>query len=108
MKRTLIVFCVAVASLVLVARAQVSQNLRGRAPAARTTASTFRLVEAGIPEMRAALASGHYPQRAAADRARVRVRAGHETAHGAASRRVIHTGDQEWRCSLRQTSLFVS
>src|SRR5438093_4299214 len=59
MKRALIVSCLGILAAALVARGQVPQNLEGRPPA-----TTFRIVEAGIPEMRAAMAAGRLTSRA--------------------------------------------
>jgi len=65
MKRTLIVSCVGVVAATLVARGQALQDREGRPPAAaRPAAGAFRIVEAGIPEMRAAMASGGLTSRA--------------------------------------------
>jgi len=65
MKRTLIVSCLGILAAALVARGEVPQNLEGRPPAtARPRATSFRIVEAGIPEMRAAMAAGRLTSRA--------------------------------------------
>ena len=65
MKRALIVSCLGILAAALVARGQGPQNLEGRPPAAaRPPATTFRIVEAGIPEMRAAMAAGRLTSRA--------------------------------------------
>ena len=59
MKRTLIGSCLGILAAALVARGEVPQKLKGRPPAtARPSATSFRIVEAGIPEMRAAMAAG--------------------------------------------------
>src|SRR5947207_2827474 len=65
MKRALIVSCLGILAAALVARGQVPRNLEGRPPAAaRPPATTFRIVEAGIPEMQAAMAAGRLTSRA--------------------------------------------
>ena len=59
MKGTLIGSCLGILAAALVARGEVPQKLKGRPPAtARPSATSFRIVEAGIPEMRAAMAAG--------------------------------------------------
>ena len=59
MKRTLIGSCLGILAAALVARGEVPQKLKGRPPAtARPSGTSFRIVEAGIPEMRAAMAAG--------------------------------------------------
>jgi amidase len=65
MTRTLIVSCVGILAVTLVARGQVPKDREGRPPpAARPPATTFRIVEAAIPEVRAAMAAGRLTSRA--------------------------------------------